>query len=446
MARDPLELILAKASDPTPRGLASTVADLIRRGQLTTGTRLPTVRDLASSLSVSPATVSSAWSLLRSRGIVSGRGRSGVWVAIPSSKTRRVPASTAVGDSLRWDLAPLVPDPELLPQLGRAMEFGLAAPELNSYATCLIDPVLREAVEADWPWPAEAFLATNGGTHALQIALRALTVPGDRVAIESPTATPLLAILDDLQVQPVPVAVDAEGPVPSSLAEARRTRPSVFVYQPRAQVPCGHVVSARRMQALARQLRGFQGTVLEYDDFAELSTAAAQTLGRTMPDSTIAVRSWSKSHGPDLRVAVIGGAAAAVEEIHARVELGPRWTSRIMQRAVAWLLTDPETREDLERARQTYARRRIKLRDCLLGQGIPTIGSDGLGVWMEVADERYALATLAGHGATAIAGASAWVRTGPPHIRLSASRLGTPGEAELIDLLTIAARTKYFVQ
>ena len=50
--------------DRSPRGIAATVARLVRGGDLRPGDRLPTVRTLAAELGVSPATVSGAWQAL----------------------------------------------------------------------------------------------------------------------------------------------------------------------------------------------------------------------------------------------------------------------------------------------------------------------------------------------------------------------------------------------
>ncbi len=52
------------------------------------------------------------------------------------------------------------------------------------------------------------------------------------------------------------------------------------------------------------------------------------------------VRSFSKSHGPDLRIAALGGPRDLVDRIVARRMLGPGWTSRMLQTILLDLLTD----------------------------------------------------------------------------------------------------------
>ena len=55
---------LAEFPDTTPRGIAGVIARLVNTGELAGGDRLPTVRELAGALGVSPATVSQAWQAL----------------------------------------------------------------------------------------------------------------------------------------------------------------------------------------------------------------------------------------------------------------------------------------------------------------------------------------------------------------------------------------------
>ncbi|MGK2888207.1 MAG: hypothetical protein ACSLEN_01055 [Candidatus Malihini olakiniferum] len=39
-----------------------------------------------------------------------------------------------------------------------------------------------------WPYPAEAFITSDGGFDGMYLALQALLFPGSTVAVESPTA------------------------------------------------------------------------------------------------------------------------------------------------------------------------------------------------------------------------------------------------------------------
>ncbi|MEJ1229587.1 MAG: GntR family transcriptional regulator [Galbitalea sp.] len=63
-----MKSVAVAVEDPSPSGIAATIARLIASGELAPGDRLPTVRELAADLGVSPATVSHAWQALASIG------------------------------------------------------------------------------------------------------------------------------------------------------------------------------------------------------------------------------------------------------------------------------------------------------------------------------------------------------------------------------------------
>src|ERR1700679_2363165 len=103
--------------DPSPRSIAAAIARQINSGTLAPGERLPTVRDLARQLGVSPATVSHAWQALSGAGLIVSRGRSGSFVQsraanwLPRSMRRLAGHMPPSG----LDLSRGTPNPALLP-------------------------------------------------------------------------------------------------------------------------------------------------------------------------------------------------------------------------------------------------------------------------------------------------------------------------------------------
>src|SRR5687768_11764103 len=68
-------------SGATAADIAASLEHGIHSGRTGPGALLPTVRDLAAQLRVSPATVAAAYKLAHGRGLVSGAGRRGTRVA-----------------------------------------------------------------------------------------------------------------------------------------------------------------------------------------------------------------------------------------------------------------------------------------------------------------------------------------------------------------------------
>lgn len=423
----------------TARGIAVETSALIRSGEIAIGTKLPTVRDLAFALGVSPATVSEAWRELRRQKMITGRGRKGSWV-IGDTVAPRPERMASVGhfreDSL--DLSLAVPDIELLPPLAEALAHGASAQNANSYERTPILGELREAVEERWPYEAEMFLATNGGYNAVYATLHALVMPGASVAIEDPSAMRLLDILEDLGVEIIPVERDDEGPVAASLAEALKRKPTVFLYQPRTHSVTGQAVTADRLAALAAVLEGSDVLVIEDDGVGDASPCPPLSLGTSIPDRVIHILSFSKSLGPDLRLAVLSASPAVIRQIQSYRSFSAGWTSRLLQGATAWLLNDARSIDMVVRARSVYAQRRRALSQALKARGVLAASSEGLCLWIPVQSEQFALVTLAVRGIAVLPGSKCALRD-PNHIRVGTSILADRYEF-VADAIALAAR------
>ncbi|MGO4784974.1 aminotransferase class I/II-fold pyridoxal phosphate-dependent enzyme [Cryobacterium sp. W22_MBD10_FK3] len=341
-----MRLFLDEIEQATPAGIAAALGRLISSGRLAPGERLPTVRDLAGLLGVSPATVSHAWQALSSAGLIVSRGRSGTFVR--EQATRWLPARTQslaghVSDA-RIDLSRGTPDPLLLPALGPALSRVSQRAMTPSYQALPVIPELLTVLAGSWPYRCESITVVDGALDAVSRSLEQVARFGDRVIVEDPGFPPFFDLLDQMGIERLPVAVDAEGIVPAAFQAALSLSPAAVILQPRAHNPTGASMTADRAAELARLLaaspRAGQTVVIEDDHSGAISTSPDVSLGKWLPERVLHVRSYSKSHGPDLRIAALGGPAALVDRIVARRMLGPGWTSRMLQTILHELLTD----------------------------------------------------------------------------------------------------------
>ncbi|KQR36573.1 MULTISPECIES: aminotransferase-like domain-containing protein [Agrobacterium] len=426
-----------RITNKTIRGIALETSALVRAGVLPVGTRLPAMRDLAYELGVSPATISEAWSELRQQKIISGRGRNGTWVCAERfiAKPERLASSGHYGANV-LDLSMAVPDQALLPPLAKAMVYATSVGDLNSYARSRIVPELRDAIAGDWPYEPEAFLAMNGGYNGVYTTLRALVRPGSVVAVEHPTAMRLLDILEDLGVKIVPVLSDGEGPLPASLSQALAERPAAFLFQPRLHSVTGQTVTLQRIEALAGVLAESDTLIIEDDGLADISAERPVSLGKRFPDRTVRIVSFSKTLGPDLRLAVLSGSASIVEQIQSYRAFSAGWTSRVLQAAVAWLIRDEETSQIVAAARATYQERRDTLARELRERGVQTMPGSGLCLWVPVQSEPFAMVTLAARNIAVVPGNKFSILPSA-HIRVATSKL-TSGHAQVAEAIALA--------
>ena len=436
-----LQLIAGAVDDRGARGIAAAVSRLITAGSLPTGARLPTVRDVARELGVSPTTVSEAWSSLTRAGAIETRGRSGTFV---TSKTRPLRYAQLGGSPLPGvtnDLSTGVPDHDLLPSLTGALKRIGDGRLTTSYLDAPVLPQLEAALRARWPFPPEQLTVVDGALDALDRVTGAVVRFGDHVLVENPSFPPTLDLLEVVGATVVAVPVAESGLSVAALAAALADcSPAALFLQPRAHNPTGESMSAERAAALAEVLAGHPGvTIVEDDHAGDISSAPAVSLGSWLPERTVHVSSFSKSHGPDLRLAAIGGPASVISAVADRRLLGPGWSSRILQAVLVDLLADPAAAGQVAAARAEYARRRTALLAALAERDVAATAADGINLWLTVENEQVAMLTLAAHGIAVAPGTPFEVSPlGGAHVRVTVG-LVRDGIDELADILAEAA-------
>lgn len=411
-------------------GIVAGVAQMIESGRLLHGARLPTVREFALQLGVSPSTVATAWSVLRSQGLIDTQRRRGTLVInksqhpLPDQPTHWLQASEPSWSFV--DLSRGSGDPALQPSLAEALQAGLGVSHLHAPEQAPIIAELRDAVAPTWPCEPQRWTTTGGSTEGVLLALQVTVRAGDKVAIENPTSPRLLSLLSLLKVRPIAVACDDQGPLPHSLADALVQGAKVFVLQLRAQVPTGFALSRDRRDALARVLSNYPDVqVIEDDHLGLVCDAPAVSLSEPLPDRSVTVRAYCRAFGVDLRMSIIAGSARLIQAMEDYRSDRVAVTSRILQGALAHLLLAEHAVATLALARQTYARRRALLAAALLDCGLNLEEGSGLALWLPVPDEARVIVNLATQGVVVGSGSACFVEGSEqaPHIRVAISRL-----------------------
>jgi DNA-binding transcriptional MocR family regulator len=423
-----MKSVAVAVEDPSPSGIAGTIARLIASGDLAPGDRLPTVRELAAELSVSPATVSHAWQALAGVGLIVSRGRSGSFVR--AERTTWLPPRSRSLTELplaRLDLSTGTPDPLLLPDMGPALSRVSSRAGTQNYFDEPVIPELEALLLASWPFQPGVLTIVDGAMDAISRALDLLLKFGDRVAVENPGFPPVFDLLEHYGTERIPVELDAEGMRPDSLAEALHLAPAAIVLQPRTQNPSGVSMTVERAYELARVIRNSHNSehtiVIEDDHSGEISSSGDVSLGAFLPERVVHIRSYSKSHGPDLRIAAVGGPKAFMDRFIARRILGPGWTSRMLQTILYDLLTEPSTVAQVELARTTYRERQVAIADALRVNGWDVMTADGINAWLRVDDERDAVVQLAAAGIRVAAGTPFLSSPGGQFIRVTVGQI-----------------------
>jgi DNA-binding transcriptional MocR family regulator len=437
-----LSAIAQRLGEPSSRGVAKAVSRAVRDGALPPGTRLPPIRALATALSLSPTTVSAGWALLARSGTIRTDGRRGTTVAdLHEPAPGRYRRALERQLDFAVDLSTGIPDPQLLPNLGSALSELTTAGIPGSYLDDPVLPGLLEVLKAQWPYVADELMVVDGAMDALDLVSRTLLRFGDRVIVEHPCFPPLLDLLESIGVEVVGVPVDDAGLRADPLTTALGSPTAAVFLQPRAQNPTGASMTEERAQVLAPILARAAVPVVEDDSAGAVAASAPISLGQWIPDQVIHIRSFSKSHGPDLRLAAMSGPSNLLRDVVHRRELGQGWSSRVLQRVLLSLLTDPAAVADVDRARDEYTRRREALVAALTSRGVQVAGGDGLNLWVPVHDESAAVIRLASQGLGVTPGSPFEVLPGGgDHVRVTVG-LVAEGHEDLAEILAAAANT-----
>ncbi|MEM7272104.1 MAG: PLP-dependent aminotransferase family protein [Actinomycetota bacterium] len=428
------------ASEPWDQTrIAQAFGALIARGTIEAGDKLAPIRTVARELGVSTATVADAWSILRSHGLISTDRRRGTTVRADPGHGRsrywRVPMAPG---QLDLDLSTGTPDPALLPDLTPILAGIQGDLDVTSYLEPPIVPELGEELRRRWPYDPPALMVLDGANDGLDRVAQALLRLGDVAVVEDPTYPLLLDQLETLGVEIVGVPMDEDGPDLVALGAALARDPRALFLQTGAQNPTGIALSPARAAAIADLVADLGTTVIE--DHSGLPGPRSEvTIGTRLPDRVVRIHSFSKTHGPDLRIAAMAGPTDLIDEVERRRQLGPGWTSRLIQRVLLEMLRRPEVDAQVATASAIYRDRRAALADALGDHGLTTAPGGGLNLWVPVAHEHIATVSLTANGIGVAPGEPFRVTDRTQHIRVTSARVAAEVEAVAATIAAAAA-------
>lgn len=301
---------LPDSPEPIYARIADAVERDVRSGLLLPGSRLPTHRQLAADLGVTPVTVTRAYAEAARRGLVESSSGRGTFIRA----SRREAASLAEYDLATNIVAGGIPSPS------RAV-LERAAEQLTntSYATAGGSERHR-AAGAAWIGrrtdPARV-LVTAGTQHALFAALAATTRPGDVVLAEALTYHGAKAAAAQLNVRLEPLPLDRYGIIPDALERLCRARVARVLYTvPSLHNPTAVVMPETRRRQIA-EIAGKHGiTIIEDDVCGFLLEKTPAPIAAFAPDRTVFITGLGKALAPALRV----GYVEAPDPLLARIQ------------------------------------------------------------------------------------------------------------------------------
>lgn len=389
-----LEIPLEKQSSiPLYLQISEHLERMILNGAIQEGTRLPSSREFACSLSVSRTTVIEAYRHLEDEGFLLQKGRSGAYVCWKSSDGDRRPDTVKV----RWDLASGDPSPDLIPfctlsRISRELLQGMkpetlvlsdpeGVPELRKE---LVSHAVSRGIPARW----DDVFVTSGGREGLSLSMAAIQSSGIKKLWMEELTYPdavIIARSHGLELGVIPMEMEKLARLTDQLG------PSDALYLvPSFQNPTGRILPSeiRRIILDTSIKRGFW--ILEDDAYGELrygETAVPALKSMVGADKVIYLGSFSQALFPGLRLgySLLPLSIRQAWKRHQTQGAGP--VSSLVQFLIMKFIEEGCLEESLTIARLTIASR-MKALAAALNKYLP--GSDfsvpegGIYLWLKI--------------------------------------------------------------
>ncbi len=380
MTMIPISIQLDKTRpEPLYLQLASHLSTLIQNHELEPGSALPSIRKLATYLSINNVTVVSAYKHLESLGLVSAKKGSGYYIKkrnmiTPSSHVISQPIKQMTSQHLHLsdnqiNFATATPDASIFPitafkhylncVLDRDQGFAFGYHESNGY-----EP-LRESLAA-YLWRHQKLKVSpnviqivSGAQQGIDILGKALLNNGDCVLVENPTYTGAIAVFKSRDVLIKGISLELDG---LNISELETTllhhQPKLLYIMTRYQNPSTISYSEAKMKRLIELAELYNFYIVEDDSMSELcyeSDAQPLSLKRLdYTDRVIYIKSFSKLMMPGLRIGfIIVPQRLAMDVMNAKHHTDIS-SSGLIQRTVDLYLREGQWDEHINQMRMIY--------------------------------------------------------------------------------------------
>lgn len=289
---------------PLYEEVTTKLVQMMDSGALPVGSRAPSVRSLAAQLKVSISTVIAAYRVLEDRGRLAARPQSGFYVralrrenvAEPQMSRPPETASAVTVADLRLLLLTEFGQPgiialgasngavsdwstkavhSLMNSISRSQPIQSAAYAPPAGMPSLRQQVARWYVRAGCAFSPEDVVITCGALEAIHLCLRAVTQPGDTIALESPTYWGILQTIEMLGVKALEIPTHPRtGPSLDALEVVlNQDLVKAVVLIPTVHNPLGCIMPEENRRRLVEMTRKANVALIEDDIYADLGYA-----------------------------------------------------------------------------------------------------------------------------------------------------------------------------
>ena len=348
---------IGSADAPVYQAIADALERDIERGVVRDGQRLPTHRDLASALGLTPLTVTRAYKEAARRGLIESTVGRGTFVRaaveMPGTESGLVDLTHNVVSGA--DASMLEPRAVVaLRGILRDEDYTPAEGTLR-HRTTAAGWMRRAGLEV----VPERVVLTGGAHQAMVACVAALCRAGQPVLAEELTYARFVTIGNLVHVPVHAVAIDEQGVVPKALEKAIHATSAKAIYLvPNFQNPTGSVMPEKRRREIAAIAKRREIVIIEDDVYGFLLADPPAPIASFAPENTIYVSSVSKSLTPSLRLGFASVPDTLVERVTAACAALTPFTSTVSAELFTQLVDSGAANRTVESKRATVATNR----------------------------------------------------------------------------------------
>lgn len=290
--------------------LAELLEQDILSGRLPPKTKLPPQRELADFLDVNLSTITRAFKLCETKGLIYAAVGSGTYVspnaALPNPDIQEIAEYIDLGL-----IKPYYQFNSIVADTTRTILQGPKSDKLFEFSFTL-GTTHHKQVAQKWltnfqiTVAMEDIILTSGTQNALAIALLSLFRSGDKIATDSYTYSNFITLAKQLNIQLIPIEDDEQGMLPEELEKQSKLHDIKGIYlMPSCTNPTGVTMPLERRKDISKIIRNQNMILIEDDTYGFIIDDKVSPMAALIPAHTIYLHGISKSLSAGLRIAYL---------------------------------------------------------------------------------------------------------------------------------------------
>ena len=368
------------------------ISERIEKGYFLVGDKLPSIRELSQSHSVSISTAQEAYRLLEDQGWAESRPKSGYYVLDRQNTPLNLPNITRPSqrplEVTHWQevlnllcanyqpdsiqLSRAIPDldaPSIKPLTKLLADINRQLPtrDLLSYETLrgsdkLRLQIARLMVDSGCQLHPDDLVITNGCQEALSSSLLALCKPGDIIAVDSPNFYGSLQIIKALGLKALEIPTHPETGISLEALELALEQWPIKALQitPTCNNPLGYTMPTEHKKKLLALTKPYDLAIIEDDIYGDLAYQSPRPPSIKSMDEegrVLYCSSFSKTLAPGLRVGWVAPGRYLNQVMHMKYVVTAS-TSTQAQLGIAEFIAQGGYERHIRKMRQQYQNNR----------------------------------------------------------------------------------------